>query len=305
MPDDVIRASVLPCVKYTNMNIALLTCYAFPNLIEADQKLIPELALLGFSAEAVIWDDPEVNWKKYDIAIIRNTWDYFQKTSVFYSWLEKMNETSCSFINPLSVIRWNMHKFYLREMSDAGILVIPSLFLPYTSTPQDINSLIPSDWSQIIIKPAISAGSYLTELMDINDMEAIIIKYGNMVAERDIIIQKFIPEIVRNGEISMVFFDKKFSHAVVKKPKSGDFRIQSQFGGKYQAFIPDANTLNAAQDILNYVKSDLIYARVDGIISDNKFYLMELELIEPDLYMDFIPNGQVRFAESISRAISM
>ena len=97
----------------------------------------------------------------------------------------------------------------------------------------------------------------------------------------------------------MVFFDKKFSHAVLKKAKAGDFRIQSQFGGQYAPYQPSHETLTVAESIVKHINADLLYARVDGIIIQGKFHLMELELIEPDLYFDHVENGQHRFANMI------
>ncbi|MBK9736066.1 MAG: hypothetical protein IPO92_14350 [Saprospiraceae bacterium] len=102
------------------------------------------------------------------------------------------------------------------------------------------------------------------------------------------------PEIKTFGEVSLVFFNKQYVHAVLKKPVEGDFRIQSQFGGKYQPFIPDKHLIDTAQSIVNFIQDDLLYARVDGIIVNGEFYLMELELIEPDLYLDLVDDGYAR-----------
>jgi glutathione synthase/RimK-type ligase-like ATP-grasp enzyme len=278
--------------------IALLTYQDFPLLIDADRKLLPELFSLGIVAEAVIWDDDDVNFKKYDALIFRNTWDYFTKQDVFFAWLQNLEKQGITTFNPLQVIKKNSHKFYLQEMEKLGVKIIPSIFLPKSEN-LDLSKHIPVEWKKMVIKPAISAGSHLTTLFDRTEIGTIAEKYNEISQNNDLILQNFIPEILTQGEISMVFFDKKFSHAVVKTPKKGDFRIQSQFGGQYRAYLPSDEMKNTAAGILAIVEDDLLYARVDGVLINNEFHLMEMELIEPDLYMDYLPDGQKTFGKVI------
>jgi len=282
--------------------IALLTCDRFPELYETDQKLIPVLKEYGYMAKAEIWDNPNVNWHQYDVLIFRNIWDYYLKIGTFNAWLDTIDNFSIRSFNPISVIRWNKHKFYLRELQAIGIPVIPGIYISRTNE-LNIEKLLPCDWTQAILKPAISAGSHLTTLFDTKDAASVSVNYHDIAKEQDLILQKFIPEICTEGEISLLFFDKKFSHAVVKKPKAGDFRIQSMFGGKYQAYSPTGSLLKMAQKIVDYIEHDLLYARVDGIIIDGTFHLMELELIEPDLYFDYVENGTMKFADNIHKFI--
>lgn len=280
--------------------IALLTCDRFPELYETDQKLIPVLKEYGYWAKAEIWDNPNAIWHQYDVIIFRNTWDYYLKIDEFNAWLDTIDNAGIRSFNPISVIRWNKHKFYLRELHAIGMPVIPGFYISRTNE-LNIEKLLPRDWTQAILKPAISAGSYLTTLFNTKDAASVSVNYRDLAKEQDLILQKFIPEIRTEGEISLLYFDKKFSHAVVKKPKQGDFRIQSMFGGKYQPYTPTRLLLQMVQKIVDFVADELLYARVDGIIIDGTFHLMELELIEPDLYLDYVENGTMKFADNIHK----
>ncbi|MBK8517586.1 MAG: hypothetical protein IPL55_15240 [Saprospiraceae bacterium] len=278
--------------------IALLTCQDFPDLTVSDQQLIPELFKLGIVADVAIWDDPDINWKKYDALVFRNTWDYFIKEDLFFKWIKMLIHNDIKTFNPLKVIVKNAHKFYLKEMEASGIKIIPSIFISKKSD-RTYKDIIPFDWDKAVIKPAISAGSYLTELFDISIIDDVQKRYMDIGRDRDLIIQKFVPQIQIEGEISMVYFNKKFSHSVLKTPKKGDFRIQSQFGGKYMSFNPSEDVLGSAQCIINCIQEELLYARVDGVLVDSVFHLMELELIEPDLYVDYMPGALKSFSETI------
>ena len=155
----------------------------------------------------------------------------------------------------------------------------------------------------MIIKPAFSAGSYQTEAFTILDIDSINEKYKPIAAQKDLLLQEFIPEIQSLGETSFIFFNKKFSHAVNKKPANGDFRIQVQFGGKYLLIEPGSELIAQAQNIVNTFLNPLLYARVDGIVIDNKLHLMEVECIEPDLYFNICESAQQRFVASILELI--
>ena len=286
------------------IHLGLLTCSDFPDLTLSDSKLIPFLEANNLMVDVVIWNDPTFNANDYDVLIFRNTWDYFKKQETFFSWLNELKQHHIYTINSVEIIQWNLHKFYLKELQSAGFPVIPSIFISKDdNTP--FSALLPDDWEKAVIKPAVSAGSYLTELFSYFDCDAIDTKYHDLRKNNDLIIQKFIPEITTQGEISVVFFDKKYSHAVIKTPKAGDFRIQSQFGGTYVPYIPDEALIESCSKIVQYIPQDLPYARVDGVMIDNIFHLMELELIEPDLYFDFVHDGHESFSKVIVKYIDM
>jgi glutathione synthase/RimK-type ligase-like ATP-grasp enzyme len=158
--------------------------------------------------------------------------------------------------------------------------------------------LIPEIWEKIVIKPAFSAGSYLTKLIDQSELESIQEAFKEHFETKDFLLQEFRPEIKKLGEISFIFFNGKFSHAVNKKPVENDFRVQIQYGGKYTLVQPNADLLRQAELVVSKIPEKLLYARVDGIVIKNKLHLMEIELIEPDLYFDIAIGSREKFVEA-------
>jgi len=285
------------------MNIALLSCEKFPELIPADQLLIPELAKFGITAKAAIWDDPTIDWTAFDYLIFRNTWDYYEKENAFNEWLDRIQKLGIPTLNALEIIRQNKHKFYLRDLEKQGIRILPTVFIDKTDS-LNLGNQLPQSWKKAVIKPAFSAGSYLTEVFAADDVGAVNEKYKSIAAQKELLLQQFMPEIQTLGETSLVFFNKKFSHAINKKPVAGDFRIQVQFGGQYTAIHPNTALIAQAERIVNTFPDPLLYARVDGIVIDNELHLMEIECIEPDLYFNYSEGSQRRFVQAILDLIS-
>lgn len=284
------------------MTIGLLTCEKLPDLTISDQQLIPELVKHNHTAKAVIWNDKTINWRDFDYLIFRNTWDYFEKETEFNLWLDQIEKLGIKTLNPIEVIKKNKHKFYLREMEKQGVTILPTIFIDKTNQ-LNLAEIIPLHWKKAVIKPAFSAGSYLTEVFDVTDIQEINKKYATTASEQEFLLQEFISEIQTLGETSFIFFDKKFSHAVNKKPTDGDFRVQSQFGGKYNLIHPSQELIDKAQKVVNTFDDKLLYARVDGIVIDSELHLMEIECIEPDLYFDISEGTLKKFVASIVELI--
>lgn len=285
------------------MKIALLTCEKLPDLTPEDQKLIPALAKQNIEAKAVIWSDKTINWNDFDYLIFRNTWDYFEKENEFNLWLDQIEKLEIKTLNAIEIIKQNKHKFYLREMEKQGIRILPTVFIDKTNN-LNLAELTPAHWKKAVIKPAFSAGSYLTEVFEVSKIQEISKKYKSIAAEKELLLQEFMPEIQTLGETSFIFFNKKFSHAVNKKPVAGDFRVQSQFGGEYNLIQPSQELIEKAQKITEIFPDNLLYARVDGIIIDNDLFLMEIECIEPDLYFNLSEKSLDRFVTEIVKLIA-
>jgi len=275
--------------------VALLTCERLPELNPADQALIPLFAEQNITAVPVIWKASDVRWEDFSALVIRNTWDYYKEAEAFRDWLDAMERTGVPMFNPVQVVKDNMHKFYLKRFQEKGVTIIPTLFSS-ASAPVKWETLRAQAWVKVVIKPAISAGSFLTQTYTTDTLtpEA----YDDVVSQGDWLIQPYLPEITTEGELSMIFFNGAFSHAVLKKPKEGDFRVQRQYGGLYQRVDPTPALLQLAHQIAT-LENELLYARVDGVMIQGKFHLMELELIEPDLYFEFGEDIRSRFVASV------
>lgn len=275
--------------------IALLTCERLPELNPADQALIPLFAAHNISAVPVIWKAANVRWEDFSALVVRNTWDYYTEADAFRQWLDAMESTGIPMFNPVPVVKDNMHKFYLKRFQEKGITIIPTLFSSATASVK-WETLQAQGWDKVVIKPAISAGSFLTQTYATDALTPKALH--EVIAQGDWLIQTYLPEITTGGELSMIFFNGVFSHAVLKKPKEGDFRVQRQYGGLYQRVDPTAELLQLGQQIAT-LENNLLYARVDGVMIQGKFHLMELELIEPDLYFEFGEDIRRRFVESV------
>lgn len=268
--------------------------------IQSDDLLFTELLkqsdiqLLGIS-----WDDQETVWSDYDLVIIRSPWDYYKRENEFHLWLEKLEHQKAKVLNPVFVIRENMEKSYLRKLEDSGVSIIPTRWIAKNKTVDLKKVLTDQHWTKAVVKPTVSAGSYETFVTTFESAEKDQVQFDLTIQKSGIMIQPFMDEIISTGEISMLFFNGIFSHAVLKKPQTGDFRVQPKFGSSIVKYEPDEQLLKTAKSILQKIKSPLLYARVDGVISNGKFLLMELELIEPMLFLVYDELAPKRFADSV------
>lgn len=285
------------------MRIGLVTCFEIPKLLDADKALIPLLQNQNHQVETVVWNDTTIDWKLFNALIIRSPWDYYLNIETFEKWLLHIENLKIPLCNSVDIIRNNMHKFYLRNLQKNGVEIIPTVFVDKTNQ-LDLSFIKDCNWEMAIIKPAISAASYRTEKFKPKDWPLIANKYQNIANNCDLLVQKYMPEIETYGEVSLIFFGGIFSHAVLKIPRAGDFRVQVQFGGQYSNFAPRLSTKKIAQDIVNSYENIPVYARIDGIETSDNFYLMEVELIEPDLYFEFAPVAREKFVKSVMNEIN-
>lgn len=277
--------------------IVFLSCNKIKGFHNSDEVIRIAMEKSDFEVDVKDWD-ADVDWSKYDALIFRSTWDYFEREVEFRAFLEKLETIDVKIFNNLNVVNKNIHKFYLKEFEELGVNIIPSIFISKSSNKKLIEYL-PSDWNKLVIKPAFSGGAYLTKLFDRDQLAHIEEEYKQHLKEGDFIIQKFIPEIQTEGEISLLFFNKQYSHAIIKKPVDGDFRVQSQFGGKYSSYNATQKLIDTATHIMSLEKEELLYARVDGVLVKDEFFLMELELIEPDLFTLFDEDAAGLFVSAL------
>jgi len=263
--------------------IAFITCEALPKLTKNDQVLQNSLTQKGFFIEALVWSDENINWSSYDFLLLRSVWDYHQKSTAFKAWLQKLALQKVKVINPLEIVLENMHKFYLKKIALEGFDIIPTEFIEKGS------KIIWEDFlkyqDNIIVKPAISASAFGTYLINRKNIAQKKEKLNHLLRQDGILLQPFIAEIQTKGEWSLIFMQGQYSHSVLKFPKEQDFRVQTKFGGRVVYAKPSFAIIEQAQAIVNTFAKDLAYVRVDGIDKNGTFYLMELELIEPELFL--------------------
>lgn len=273
------------------MNIALITyedkgAYDSPTVENEDDKLLLFLKEKGLSIELVIWNDEKVNWENYQLAILKSPWNYFDLYEDFKTWLNLLEKKNIRLLNPIDVVRWNADKHYLKEIESAGLNITPSIFI---TNGDEINLNVffeKFNTDKLIVKPCISGGAKNTFKVTLDNVEEINQKLRLLIQKEDFIIQPFLAEILESGEWSFIFFNGIYSHTLVKKAKQGDFRVQPAHGGSVHVQNPDQNLIEIAAEYVKLFAKNCLYARVDGTFVNNQFLLMELELIEPFLFLN-------------------
>lgn len=286
-----------------DFRVGLVTCGAIRELTDDDKPLLGELWRLGIRAEPAVWDDPAVDWKRFDAAVIRSTWDYHLGQAAFAAWLTRLEALGVAVWNPAPVIRANSDKSYLRELEAAGVLTPPTAWILKKSR-ADLDSLLEArGWTDAVVKPVISAGAYRTYRVA-RGREGGQAALDEVLAHSDAMVQPFLPEIVEEGEWSFVFLGGEFSHAVLKTPARGDFRVQEEHGGKTDRRVPPPALLAQAREALISGPRPCLYARVDGVRRGGDLLVVELELIEPSLYLSHAPGAAKMLAEAVKARLS-
>lgn len=282
-----------------NRRIAYVTYDQLPAGTDDDARTIPLLAARGVTAIPTIWNDPGVDWSSYDLVVIRSPWDYFIYPDAFRAWLDQLEAARVRVMNPIPILRWNMDKGYLRELADAGVSLAPTRWARRGERADLAAILREEGWAEAVIKPVVSGGAFHTERVTPTTIALAQARLDALLHERDMMIQRYMDEIGTAGEWSLLFFNGRFSHAVIKRPASGDFRVQSQHGGSSAVATAPAEIRQTAESILAQVDSPLLYARVDGLVHEGHFMLIELEILEPSLFLEPAPGARERFVEAV------
>jgi glutathione synthase/RimK-type ligase-like ATP-grasp enzyme len=273
------------------MYVGLVTWRGLPELAKDDRLLAAALRERGAAVEACVWDDAAVSWTAFDAVVLRSTWDYHLRVDEFHAWLDAMERGGVPLWNPSALVRANLHKSYLLDLAKRGIATVPTELLVRGETRTAREVMRARGWERAVVKPAVSATAYQTVVLDA-DSDA-----DRDAQSADLLVQPFLEEIATAGEWSFVFLGQDFSHAVLKRPRSGDFRVQNDFGGSAERQVPPAPLLADAQRVVSAITPPWLYARVDGISHDGRLVLMELELTEPSLFLD--ETAAARFAQAI------
>lgn len=280
--------------------LAIATSADYPSIQPDDAHLAASLERLGMQPVVCVWNDPAVDWPAFDAVLIRTIWDYFKHPTAFLGWLDRLDRLGVPTINDSALLRWNSDKRYLLELARHGVAVIPTRLASAAELPGVLAAMA---GQQVVIKPSISGGAWHTLRGDAGDA-ALATAAARLPRELDYLVQPFVPEIVSEGEWSLLYFAGEYSHAVLKRPAAGDYRVQGEHGGSAELARPDAATLAAADRALAAVAAighgGHAYVRVDGVVSGGRFLIMELELIEPFLHLAVHPAAAERLAQDVA-----
>ena len=278
--------------------------YTAPVGGDEDGDLFRFLRGQGLAIEQKIWTDPAVRWADYDLALLKSPWDYFDKIGQFRAWLDTLDAAGVRLLNPAATVRWNSDKHYLADIAAAGLPVTPTVFLEQHRRPDLAACLGQFDTDRLIVKPCVSGGSKNTVALRRDQLEAYAPRLEALLREEAFMVQPFIPEIESEGEWSLVFFGGQFSHCVLKKAKAGDFRVQHYLGGTIHPQTPTPALLAQARAYVEQFARDCLYARVDGTLIDGQFVLMELELIEPFLFLFTHPGSFENYGRALQNEMA-
>ena len=286
------------------MRIAIVTCSTLLDLTPGDRLFADALRYRDAEAVAVAWDDPAVAWEAFDAIVLRSPWDYFHSLTRFKAWLDRLELHGCRVINPVETVRWNSHKRYLLELEQHGCGIPATRLVPRGDARPLAAHLAETGWARAVIKPAVSGGAWRTMRVEGAPAAADEAAFATTLAAGDVVLQEYLEEVATRGEWSLMFFGGGFSHAVLKRPAAGDFRVQRDLGGSVAAGSPPAAVSAAASMALAALRVPAVYARMDLVETPRGALLMEAELIEPYLFLEHHPPAAAALARAVERSLA-
>jgi glutathione synthase/RimK-type ligase-like ATP-grasp enzyme len=294
------------------MQIAFATYRGHPAITDDDRPIAELLGRHGIRVDGVPWDAP-ADWTRYDAVLPRTTWDFHLRLPEFCEWMAALDAAGTPMLNASGVLRWNLTKRYLAELAEHDVPVVPTLWVTDAGGPTLSDAVAGRGWHDgVVVKPIVSASGHGTWTATDAERGTADARFSAAlaIAPYGLMVQPFLPRVQSHGEWSLIFLGGRYSHAVIKRPAAGEFRVQHEHGGAAEVanptprLIEDARrALTAAAQCTDRAPADLVYARVDGIEDDGGLLLMELELIEPALHLDASPEAPGRMAEVIEAAL--
>ena len=285
------------------MTLVFATCDQQPLIAADDEPLAAALRARGVDVIPIPWTelDPYALLDAPPI-LLRSTWDYHRVPTMFLAWLQAMEDSGRTMWNPPAMARGNVDKIYLKELEASGIAMPKTRWVDQVLGETLEQVLEDEGWSSAVLKPRIAATAYGTFLIGRQSLRS----PDDLAPARasGALVQELVPEVIDRGEISLVYFDGYFSHAVIKRAQPGDFRVQQDFGGRVEPITPSADLLSFAGRVMSAIGDTPHYARVDVVETGRGPLLMELELIEPELYFLHVPDAATRMAQLIIDRLS-
>lgn len=267
-----------------------------------DARLIAALEKLGIEAIELPWDDLDTDWDAFDAVLVRTTWDYHLRADTFRTWLNQLSDLMIPVFNPLDVLRWNMDKIYLRELRAAGVPIVPTVWGDKST---DLLAVMDKQgWPKVVIKPRFGASGDGLSIIYRDEVKSM-----TPSALDRTLIQPLLPEI-HAGEYSFIFSQGRYLHTVHKRPAPDDIFVHEERGGVISSADPDPGLIAQAQAVIHAAASctghdldDFVFSRVDGVLRDGQLLLMELELVEPELFFEHHPPAAERIAKNILKLL--
>jgi glutathione synthase/RimK-type ligase-like ATP-grasp enzyme len=282
--------------------IAIASCTGYDGY-KTDEDLLRE-ALRERDCEAisVAWDAEDADWSGFDLCLVKSTWDYNRKHDQFLTWARQVEATT-PLRNPADLIAWNSNKTYLRELTERGVRTVPTVWVEQGSAVDLDEVLTEKGWDEAVIKPVVDLGAENLHRVR-RDEPGIQRALDETLQRHDAMVQPFLPSLEQQGELSLIHIDGTLTHTVRKRPAAGDFRVQAIWGGTTERADPEPAHVQLAQQAIAALGEPPLYARADLVTGpDGSPCLIELELIEPNLYLSESPAAVGTLAEAIAASL--
>ena len=268
-----------------------------------DGLVVSALEKQGLRVTRIAWDDAGFDWRQTRSLLFRTTWDYFERFSEFSPWLDQVSRQSRLF-NSAELIKWNIDKHYLSTLAEKGLNTVVTHYIERGDPRTLSQCLQQTGWEDAILKPAISGSARHTYRLNMACCQELECRFAELIQREGMLLQPFQQQIQQQGELSLMVIDGRFSHAIRKTAKPGDFRVQDDHGGSVHAHQASQEEKDFAEAAVAILPFDVLYARVD-IIRDNhgQLAIMELEMIEPELFFRFRPEAADDLAAGLARRL--
>lgn len=285
------------------MHLALATCSAMPGLAPDDRHLLAALRARGHEVEPVVWEDPHAEWAVFDGCVIRSAWDYSYRLREFLEWARRVGRVTPLW-NPLGVVEWNTHKRYLLDLAARGVPTVPTVLAPAGSEVDLARVMGERGWKAVILKAAVAQSGRYIRFVDGGRVAEGQAHLDRLLPHEDMLVQRFVETVSAGGELSLIWIDGEWTHAVRKRAAPGDFRVHDDYGGSVTRDDPAADELDVAQAAVAAVAGPLLYARVDVVRGpDGRPMVMEFELVEPELFFRVSGGAVERFVAGVERLV--
>ena len=289
------------------MRVAVLRCERLPRfvtweipdvdaLFDDDRRLIDALRSRGVEAMPLAWSD-DVDWGAFDVAVLRSTWDYVDRLPEFLRALERIEGSGCRVRNPRDAVTWNSDKRYLEDLSEWGVPVVPVIRTTVSDPDGAVRAVAAAGWPDLVVKPTVGVGGSGVIRLPATGLADHLRAVGEPM-----LVQPFAAAVADEGEFSYVVIGGEVTQVLRKRPAAGDFRAHGIYGGSVEAHAPSPDDLGAIRRMYARLPFDLDYARIDVLRHEGRLAVLELELIEPILYLALAPSAGERLADAVLRA---
>lgn len=285
--------------------VALVTSSAHPGGGSSDADLVAALADAGVEARWVAWDDDAVDWAGFVLAVVRSAQDRTGRVDELLAWVDRAG-VETELWNPPALLRWNSHRGYLLELAQRGVPVVPTMLVRAWEACPDLGRLVQANgWEAFVLKPAAGLGGAGPTRWTSVDVASAAAELERLHAAGDVLVQRFVPEVVDVGETSVAFLGGRVSHAVRRQPAPGEFRVQAHHGGVATPVPPLPDEIRLGRQVLGALELPTLYARVDCVAVAGAPVLLALEVLAPDLFCDLDELAPARFAAAVAAHLAV